>query len=282
MRPLVVNVFHVAQGIMSTSDETHSNSVDSGVEDEGYGPSSNSSYLSSLPTGVCRGVDENGRIYATYGKNMQGIPIDEQEQYRNDVQHAKFTTLLDDRLHLAPIAQPPQNILDLGTGTGIWAIEMADRHPSARVIGIDIAPVQPTLVPPNCQFEIEDIENDWLFKKNSFDFIFGRELLLSITDWPQLINQAFDHLKPGGYLELSMTDSRTCCADGSLDLKTSYFAESANILWEIGERMGTPLDAHEKWRDQFMEAGFDKVQDHIFKIPTGPWYEHTIVAVNIY
>ena len=41
-----------------------------------------------------------------------------------------------------------------------------------------------TVLPPNCQFEIEDIENDWLFEKSSFDFIFGRELLLSITDWP--------------------------------------------------------------------------------------------------
>jgi ubiquinone/menaquinone biosynthesis C-methylase UbiE len=261
---------------MSTSDETHAIPVDRGFEDEGYGHSSNSSYLSSLPTEIYRGVDENGRIYASYGKNMQGMPIDKQEQYRNDIQHAKFNLLLDDKLHLAPINQSPQNILDLGTGTGIWAIEMADRYPSARVIGVDIAPVQPTCVPPNCQFEIEDIENDWLFEKNSFDFIFGRELLLSITDWPRLIRQAYDHLKPGGYLELCMTDFRTCCADGSLDLKTSYFAESANLLWEIGERMGTAPDAQEKWRDQLMEAGFNQVHEHIFQIPSGAWYERTI------
>lgn len=30
----------------------------------------------------------------------------------------------DNRLYLAPIGESPQRILDIGTGTGIWAIEM--------------------------------------------------------------------------------------------------------------------------------------------------------------
>ncbi|KIW91499.1 uncharacterized protein Z519_07465 [Cladophialophora bantiana CBS 173.52] len=256
---------------MSFLDETHAISVDRDFEDEGYGRSSSSSYLSSLPMSVRQGVYENGRIYASYGKNMQGMPIDEQEQDRNDLQHKKFNLLLGDKLHLAPIAESPQKLLDLGTGSGIWAMDMADRYPSAHVIGIDLAPVQQTWVPPNCQFEIDDIEDDWLFGMSSFDFIFGRELLLSIRDWPRLIKQAYDHLKPGGYLELSMTHSRTCCADGSLDLKTSYLAESANLMFDIGEKMCTPLDAQEHWRDQFLEAGFEEIQEHIFKIPIGPW-----------
>jgi hypothetical protein len=28
------------------------------------------------------------------------------------------------KLHLAPIGDEPQRILDVGTGTGIWAVEM--------------------------------------------------------------------------------------------------------------------------------------------------------------
>lgn len=31
--------------------------------------------------------------------------------------------LLDQELHLAPIGKNPQTVLDVGTGTGIWAIE---------------------------------------------------------------------------------------------------------------------------------------------------------------
>ncbi len=49
--------------------------------------------------------------------------MDEAELDRNDLQHAKFTRLIGG-LHQADIGDSPQNILDLGTGTGIWAIDM--------------------------------------------------------------------------------------------------------------------------------------------------------------
>lgn len=38
--------------------------------------------------------------------------------------HHVITLRLENRLHVAPIGDNPQRVLDLGTGTGIWAIEM--------------------------------------------------------------------------------------------------------------------------------------------------------------
>ena len=35
----------------------------------------------------------------------------------------------DEKLHLAPIGKHPQRILDLGTGTGIWCIDMGTYIP---------------------------------------------------------------------------------------------------------------------------------------------------------
>jgi methylase of polypeptide subunit release factors len=61
-----------------------------------------------------------------------------------DFEHHIFSLLLDGELHMAPL-KSPQRILDLGTGTGIWAVDMADKYPSANVIGTDLSPVQPTL-----------------------------------------------------------------------------------------------------------------------------------------
>ena len=239
--------------------------------DEGYAESTTTSYLSSLASDIHRGVTENGRTYASYGRTVQGIPIDEPEQDRNDLQHAKFLLLLGGKLHLAPIADDAHNILDLGTGSGIWSIDMADLHPSATITGVDVAPTMPTWVPPNVQFEIEDIEEDWLFGKSRFDFIFGRELLMAIHDWPRLIKQAYDHLKPGGYLELEMTFPKTFCEDGTLDLETSAYAESARLLFECGRKMNVPWEASLEWKEQMRAAGFVDVVETTLNIPIGRW-----------
>ena len=52
---------------------------------------------------------------------------------RLDMFHHLLTLRCNDKLHLAPINAHPQRILDLGTGTGIWAVEMGDLYPSADV-----------------------------------------------------------------------------------------------------------------------------------------------------
>jgi methylase of polypeptide subunit release factors len=49
------------------------------------------------------------------------------------MQHAMQTLLLGNKLFWSPIGDSPQKVLDLGTGTGIWAIDFADMYPSAEV-----------------------------------------------------------------------------------------------------------------------------------------------------
>ena len=46
-------------------------------------------------------------------------------------------------------------------------------------------------VPPNCRFELDDIEQEWAWRENSFDFIFARDLILAIRDWPRLVDQIY-------------------------------------------------------------------------------------------
>ena len=60
------------------------------------------------------------------------MPNDDAEQDRMDLCHHIWQLCLDGVLFRAPISSKPQNVLDLGTGTGIWAIQFADDYPSAQ------------------------------------------------------------------------------------------------------------------------------------------------------
>lgn len=66
--------------------------------------------------------------------------------------------MLNGELFNAPILKegraPPQRILDCGTGTGIWALDVGDLIQSAVVTGVDLAPIQPGWTAPNVKFEV--------------------------------------------------------------------------------------------------------------------------------
>lgn len=102
-----------------------------------------------------------------------------------------ITTALDGQLHIAPIESNPQRILDLGCGTGKWCIGMGDLYHSAEVIGIDLSPSQPMMVPPNVCFELDDIEEDWTFGFQ-FDYIHARYMIGTICDWSRLVHQCHE------------------------------------------------------------------------------------------
>jgi len=61
--------------------------------------------------------------------------------------------------------------------------DFADLHPSAEVIGVDLSPIQPSYVPPNCKFEIDNINKDWTYPKETFDFIHIRAMTGCVPDW---------------------------------------------------------------------------------------------------
>ena len=61
-------------------------------------------------------------VYAHCNFPAYLLPNDEQENDRLDMLHELFLQLLNRRLYLSPIGKP-QRVIDLGTGTGIWAID---------------------------------------------------------------------------------------------------------------------------------------------------------------
>jgi 23S rRNA U2552 (ribose-2'-O)-methylase RlmE/FtsJ len=56
--------------------------------------------------------------------------------------------------HLRKIRNP-RTVLDLATGTGAWAVDIAQEFATAdEVVGVDIKSVAPIHYPSNCRFEV--------------------------------------------------------------------------------------------------------------------------------
>jgi hypothetical protein len=96
-----------------------------------------SSYATSLLSEVRDYSYENGRRYHSYRQGGYIMPNDKDEQDRQDLLHHVRNLALGGALFLAPIGKAPQRVLDIGTGTGIWAVDFADQFPSAEVIGTE-------------------------------------------------------------------------------------------------------------------------------------------------
>lgn len=64
-------------------------------------------------------------------------------------------------------------------------------------------------VPPNCRFELDDMERPWMWKENSFDFIFSRDLLLAIRDFPKVIDQCYTSVLSSAVLHTSQLIPQT-------------------------------------------------------------------------
>ncbi|GKU09622.1 unnamed protein product [Fusarium langsethiae] len=82
-----------------------------------------SSSSTSLNTSIYQHAFENGRRYHQYRHGTYPIPNDDAEQNRDDMKHAMMLELTNGNLYFSPICDNPQKIIDLATGTGIWAID---------------------------------------------------------------------------------------------------------------------------------------------------------------
>lgn len=227
--------------------------------------------LSTVPSArshVFNFVVEQGRTFHRYREGKYPLPNDNREQERLDFQHCFMLILLDGRLHLAPIGETPQNVLDIGTGTGIWAIEFAERYESASVIGTDLSPIQPEFVPQNCVFEIDDAEDEWLYTEK-FDFIHMRGMMTCFADPKSILQKAYNQLVPGGFLEMQDGIFPLQCHNDTLEgTPLDQWSKACVEAGEVTGRAWTNASNYKRWME---EIGFEDIKEKIFEVPTNNW-----------
>jgi len=252
--------------------------------DGGYGTDSATNASTSIESSVRDYLYENGRRYHRFREGRYNFPNDEIEQEREDMKHAMVKLLCNQKLNFAPLGEWPQQILDMGTGTGAWAIEMGDRYPSATVLGVDLSPIQPEWVPPNVKFEVDDVESPWLYPANHFDYIHSRHTVMAIKDWGVLFQRAFQHLKAGGWIELQEIHHWPMSASNSLSATHPVAQYWDNVVRGLSN-LGVDLNAvaGERLPNLMREAGFINVTEKVFHVPIGTWPRNRVLkTVGMY
>lgn len=95
-----------------------------------------SSGTTSIASSIYAGYVENGRRYQNVREGQYWGPSDEKQFENMEAAHIVHMILDHKRenpLFYAPVERP-HNILDIGTGTGVWAREVADKFPSCKLL----------------------------------------------------------------------------------------------------------------------------------------------------
>ncbi|RKL04539.1 hypothetical protein BFJ70_g17187 [Fusarium oxysporum] len=190
------------------------------------------------------------------------LPNDERENESLDLQHHLFLRTFDNNLGLAPPNLPGSNVervLDVGTGTGIWAIEFADDHPEAEL----------TIVPANLEFQIDDIDEEWNYSA-PFTYIHSRMMNMSIQNWEDYLRKIFDNLAPGGYVELQDIDAFMESDDGTLT-EAHALSKWCKLLREAAVKLGRPYIPTKDLKGIMGKVGFTSIVETRFKWPSNRW-----------
>ncbi|ORY11996.1 S-adenosyl-L-methionine-dependent methyltransferase [Clohesyomyces aquaticus] len=214
-------------------------------------------------------IHENGRTYHRYQAGQYMFPNDQVEIDRLDLQHEILKCLFGGRSHFAPLKNP-KHVVDIGTGTGKWATDMAKLYPSAYITGTDLSPIQPERIHPNLHFVIDDAnEDDWMLSHLQ-DYIHTRILMGCFEDFREIIAKSFRNLKPGGWMESQETYPTVYCDDNTMPPDYA-FAEWTKTQDQAAMTIGKPLRIANKLKRWYEQAGFVDVHEEVYKLPINSW-----------
>ncbi|KAI1484918.1 S-adenosyl-L-methionine-dependent methyltransferase, partial [Biscogniauxia mediterranea] len=151
--------------------------------------------------------------------------------------------------------------------------DFADAFPSSEVIGTDISPGQPSWVPANLRFEMDDCtQQPWAFAAGSFDFVHVRYLFGSVVDWDALYGEAYRACRAGGWVEAVESATRVDSDDGSV-VPGMALHDFGPLFHEAGRKTGRSTSVVEDGvvGRAFRAAGFVDVAERRFKVPLTPW-----------
>ncbi|KAK1777729.1 S-adenosyl-L-methionine-dependent methyltransferase [Copromyces sp. CBS 386.78] len=263
-----------AAGILPATHWTDQPVPEEDIDDGASSIGSFGSTTASLSSSIFKYREVHGRTYhAEIGNAESWEPNDQRHVDAMEILNHTVMLQMDGKLFYSPLEQKKvHKVLDIGTGLGLWAIDFADEFPNAEVIGTDVTPIQPTWVPPNVKFELEDCNQEWTWPDNTFDFVNLRYLVGVVTNWDTLFHNAYRVAKPGAYVESFVPGSRFSSDDGTVK-EGSPLDQWGKVFREGGKKIGRTFEVYEQdlQRKGMEAAGFVDIEFKDFRLPIGTW-----------
>ncbi|KAG6140669.1 hypothetical protein E4U38_007250 [Claviceps purpurea] len=198
------------------------------------------------------------------------LPVDD----KTDFQHKLYLKVMDGNLGRAPVREPRQ-VLEVASGTGIWALEYATANPACHVTGTDISAIQHAHSLPNLTFVLHDFEKDtWPAQcGHDYDYIHMRHTLICFDSTPAVLRRAFGLLRPGGWIEL-YEHNVTYVRMGKTKappLEGTAYAKWASLIIQVARSGGRDLVKTVHYAAWLREAGFVNVTEKRFGLPMNAW-----------
>jgi ubiquinone/menaquinone biosynthesis C-methylase UbiE len=172
-------------------------------------------------------------------------------------------------------------VLELGSGLGILAAEMAKKNPLGRIVGVEISAEMLKRCPqevPNLSFRQADVQQ-LPFEEESFDVVYCRYVLEHIQNPGQVLAEARRVMRTGGHIFLQENNN----------LAFDFYPECRSFmsLWKsfvvLQEKLGGDALIGKKLYWLLRQAGFNEIElsfateIHTPEMPTFPhWIDNLL------
>jgi len=192
------------------------------------------------------------------------------EQERLDAMHEGVTGFLGGRLTFADLGNP-KRILEVGAGSGAWAIHAAKDFPDAEVIAIDISPLPERVLPKNLKFLQMDVCQPLPFDHESFDVVHARFVLMHLPHFRDALARVCALVKPGGHLILEEIDARAYSEHRETPEAVEFFYDR---LYDWVSSKGETYDVGSELQPYLSKLGmFIDVTVKVLAVPFSPGWD---------
>lgn len=251
--------------------------------------SEGSSILTEISDSSSYFTEAGGRLFHSHSNNSHyPLPVDTPEQERLTVLHkclhrvigAHYVGPVQQHLRFVP-GQPQKRVVDIGTGNGVWPMDMGEQFPHVLFRAFDLVPIATRFPLNNVRFEIDDLNNsETRWNADTIDMVHARDVSLAVRHLPSFLAEVTRILRPGGlflscewgFYPAFHPDYRNGPAAIAAPGVARFYRELLNVLGSVEGIF--PME-HATIPYRMAASGrFTRIISRKYYLPIGPWHVH--------